>query len=172
MIREVLKYGDERLLLQSADVLEFDTPELRALVDDLWDTMEHENGVGIAAPQIGMTLRVIVFGFSANPRYPDEDGIARTVLINPVIRPLGLAREEGPEGCLSVPGWRGPVGRWSRIEYCGHDMHGREVAGVARGFHARVIQHECDHLDGILYPMRMTAHTRLGAASSGQVKSS
>lgn len=166
MIREVLKYGDSRLIEPSLPVVAFGTPEFKALVSDLWETMEHERGVGIAAPQIGVKLRVVVFGFDANERYPDAESVPKTVLVNPIIRPLGLLQEEGAEGCLSVPEWRGPVERWSRIRYLGRDEHGQAVSGVAQGFHARVIQHECDHLDGILYPMRMSATSRLGGLAN------
>ena len=166
MIRDVLKYGDERLLRPSAEVEEFDTADLRALVSDLWEMMEYENGVGIAAPQIGVRVRVVVFGFEVNQRYPDAAAVPKTVLINPVIRAVGLAREDGQEGCLSVPGWRGLVGRWSRIEFTGRNERGEKVCGTAQGFHARVIQHECDHLDGILYPMRMENRSRIGIIPS------
>jgi peptide deformylase len=166
MIREVLKYGDARLLEYSCPVVDFGGQELRTLVADLWDTMEQERGVGIAAPQVGVRLRVLVLGFQGNARYPDADPVPKMVLINPVISPLGVSRQAGWEGCLSVPGWRGPVERWSRIRYFGQDESGSEIAGIAEGFHARVIQHECDHLDGILYPMRMCASSQLGAVTS------
>jgi len=148
--------GDPRLLEIAAAVTDFDTPELHALVADLMDTMRAEDGAGLAAPQIGVGLRVVVFGFSENIRYPDAEAVPLTVLLNPVIEALGEEREDGWEGCLSVPGLQGVVSRYTRIRYSGHDPFGRPIEREAQDFHARVVQHECDHLDGILYPQRMT----------------
>lgn len=154
--RVVLKMGDPRLLETAKPVTAFATPELDDLVDDLMDTMLAEDGAGLAAPQIGIGLRVVVFGFESNARYPDAEPVPQTVLINPVIEPLSDEREAGWEGCLSVPGLRGVVSRHAHIRYRGLDEHGRAIDREAHGFHARVVQHECDHLDGILYPQRMT----------------
>lgn len=162
MIREVLKMGDERLLATAKPVERFDTKELKSLLLDMHDTMEHLNGAGLAAPQIGVSLRVVVFGVKGNPRYPDAEDVPYTVLINPVIEPLSQDMEEGWEGCLSVPGLRGVVPRYSRLRYSGFDAHGARIEREAAGFHARVVQHECDHLDGILYPMRVKDFTRFG----------
>ena len=148
--------GDSRLLEIAAAVTDFDTPELHALVADLMDTMRAEDGAGLAAPQIGVGLRVVVFGFDENIRYPDAEAVPLTVLLNPVIEALGEEREDGWEGCLSVPGLQGVVSRYTRIRYSGHDPFGRPIEREAQDFHARVVQHECDHLDGILYPQRMT----------------
>ena len=148
--------GDPRLLEIAAAVTDFDTPELHALVADLMDTMHAEDGAGLAAPQIGVGLRVVVFGFDENIRYPDAEAVPQTVLLNPVIKALGEEREDGWEGCLSVPGLQGVVSRYTRIRYSGHDPFGRPIEREAQDFHARVVQHECDHLDGILYPQRMT----------------
>ena len=148
--------GDSRLLEIAAPVTDFDTPELHALVADLMDTMRAEDGAGLAAPQIGVGLRVVVFGFDENIRYPDAEAVPLTVLLNPVIEALGEEREDGWEGCLSVPGLQGVVSRYTRIRYSGHDPFGRPIEREAQDFHARVVQHECDHLDGILYPQRMT----------------
>ena len=148
--------GDPRLLEIAAAVTDFDTPELHALVADLMDTMHAEDGAGLAAPQIGVGLRVVVFGFDENIRYPDAEAVPLTVLLNPVIEALGEEREDGWEGCLSVPGLQGVVSRYTRIRYSGHDPFGRPIEREAQDFHARVVQHECDHLDGILYPQRMT----------------
>ena len=148
--------GDPRLLEIAKPVMAFDTPELHALVQDLADTMHAEEGAGLAAPQIGVGLRVVVFGFDCNPRYPDEESVPQTVLVNPVIEPLSDDRNEGWEGCLSVPGLRGAVSRYTHIRYSGFDQTGMAIEREAHGFHARVAQHECDHLDGILYPQRMT----------------
>ncbi|OGA30469.1 MAG: peptide deformylase, partial [Betaproteobacteria bacterium RIFCSPLOWO2_02_FULL_65_24] len=155
MIRDVLRMGDPRLLQRSAEVESFDTPELRALIEDMRETMAHLNGAGLAAPQIGAALRVVVFGVQSNPRYPDVEEVPDTVLINPVIDFIGTEMEEGWEGCLSVPGLRGVVPRYRRLRYRGTDERGQPVERTVEGFHARVVQHECDHLDGILYPMRM-----------------
>lgn len=154
-VQLILKMGDARLLRTARPVKRFDTPELRDLITDLHDTMLHANGVGLAAPQIGVDLAVVLFGFDHAARYPEAPAVPRTVLINPQITPLGDATEEGWEGCLSVPGLRGKVPRYSHIRYRGHDPQGRCIERDAQGFHARVVQHECDHLMGTLYPMRM-----------------
>jgi len=161
-IRTILKMGDARLLRVAQPVREFGTPELRALVADLLDTMEAANGAGLAAPQIGVDLQVVIFGFAKNDRYPDAPPVPRTVLVNPVIEPLGDEQEEGWEGCLSVPSLRGVVPRWSRIRYRGSDAEGQTIDREAEGFHARVVQHECDHLIGTLYPMRVRDFSRFG----------
>jgi peptide deformylase len=162
VIREVLRMGDERLLLRAAEVERFGTPELAMLLQDMRDTMAHLNGAGLAAPQIGVSLRVVIFGFKSNPRYPDAEEIPDTVLINPELAPLSDEVEEGWEGCLSVPGMRGWVPRWYRLKYAGFDEQGQRFERSVDGFHARVVQHECDHLDGILYPMRIRDLTRFG----------
>ncbi len=154
-IKTVLKMGEISLLEKSSPVEQFDTPELDQLLTDMWDTMAAEDGAGLAAPQIGVNLRVVIFGFEDNPRYPDADSVPQTILINPVIVELNDQREEGWEGCLSVPGMRGLVPRYTDIRYSGFDQKGNPVERVASGFHARVVQHECDHLDGILYPFRI-----------------
>ena len=162
-VREILKMGDPRLLRVAQPVREFATPELRALIADMEDTMRAANGAGLAAPQIGVDLQLVIFGTDApNPRYPDAPVVPRTVLLNPVITPLGDEEEEGWEGCLSVPGLRGVVPRHTRIRYAGFDAEGRSIEREAEGFHARVVQHECDHLDGILYPMRVADFSRFG----------
>lgn len=165
MIRPVLRMGDPRLLARARPVEMFDTPELHALVEDMRDTMAHLDGAGLAAPQIGVDLRVVIFGVHRNPRYPDAGEVPDTVLVNPRLSPLGLAMEEGWEGCLSVPGLRGVVPRFARIRYRGLDLQGRPLEREADGFHARVVQHECDHLIGRLYPTRMTDLTQLGFTS-------
>lgn len=162
MIRDVLKMGAPRLLERASPVTEFESPALRALLQDMRDTMASLDGAGLAAPQIGVGLRVVIFGVSANPRYPDVEPVPDTVLINPVITPLSEAMEDGWEGCLSVPGLRGWVPRYSRINYRGMDAQGRTFERSVEGFHARVVQHECDHLDGILYPMRIRDLSRFG----------
>jgi peptide deformylase len=154
--------GDPRLLARSTPVEEFDTPELAALLADMHDTMEQLNGAGLAAPQIGVALRVVIFGVTSNPRYPEAEQIPYTVLINPEIEPLAEELEEGWEGCLSVPGLRGWVPRHRRIRYTGYAADGARIEREVEGFHARVVQHECDHLDGILYPMRVRDFTRFG----------
>jgi len=154
-VKAVLKMGDPLLLQRAAEVERFDTPELHNLIQDMHDTMAAMDGAGIAAPQIGVSLRVVIFGVGSNPRYPDAEQVPYTVLINPVITPLGDDMEEGWEGCLSVPGMRGIVPRHARIHYTGFDQSGKPIDRIASGFHARVVQHECDHLDGILYPMRI-----------------
>ncbi len=155
-IRQILLMGDPRLLEIAKPVMTFDTPELHALIQDLMDTMHAEDGAGLAAPQIGTGLRVVVFGFDCNPRYPDEESVPRTVLVNPVIELLSDQRNEDWEGCLSVPDLRGAVSRYTHIRYSGFDQTGAAMEREAHDFHARVVQHECDHLDGILYPQRMT----------------
>lgn len=159
-IKSVLRMGEPCLLLKAAPVEQFNTPELHALISDLEDTMLAMNGAGIAAPQIGESIRVVIFGQKAtddtkNPRYPDADAVPYTVLINPVITPVGNEMEEGWEGCLSVPGMRGIVPRYVRLHYAGFDQYGNAIDRLVSGFHARVVQHECDHLDGVLYPMRI-----------------
>jgi len=162
-VREILRMGDPRLLLVAQKVSAFDTPELDALVSDLRETMAAVNGAGLAAPQIGVDLQVVIFGGTAhNPRYPDRPLVPPTVLINPVIEPLGPEEEEDWEGCLSVPGLRGVVPRFSRIRYSGWDEKGRPIDRTVEGFHARVVQHECDHLQGKLYPMRVRDFSRFG----------
>lgn len=147
--------GDPRLLHKSQPVERFDTPELHALVQDLEDTMRAMNGAGIAAPQIAVNQRVVIFGGFKSPRYPDADEVPYTVLVNPVLEPQSEAMEDGWEGCLSVPGMRGVVPRYTRLRYRGFDQYGKPIDRTVDGFHARVVQHECDHLDGILYPMRI-----------------
>ncbi len=164
-VREILKMGDERLLRVAVPVTEFDTPDLLALVEDMFDTMRAANGAGLAAPQIGEDLQLVIFGFERNQRYPDAPPVPQTVLINPVIEPLGDEMAEGWEGCLSVPGLRGVVPRFARIRYRGFDPQGRPIEREADGFHARVVQHECDHLIGRLYPTRMKDLTRFGYTS-------
>lgn len=155
-VKPVLKMGDPGLLEIANPVTAFATPELYALVEDLMDTMQAEDGAGLAAPQIGVGLRVVVFGFESNVRYPDAESVPQTVLINPVIEPLSDERDDGWEGCLSVPGLSGVVSRYTHIHYRGFDPYGSVIDREAHDFHARVVQHECDHLDGILYPQRMT----------------
>lgn len=154
-VRTVLRMGDPLLLQRAKEVEKFDTPELHALIRDMHDIMEAMDGAGIAAPQIGVSLRVVIFGVGKNPRYPDAEQVPYTVLINPIITFLDDDMEDGWEGCLSVPGMRGIVPRYSRIHYTGFDPYGQHIDRIANGFHARVVQHECDHLDGILYPMRI-----------------
>jgi len=162
MIRQVLRMGDPRLLQVARPVEAFGTPELAALLADMRDTMVHLGGVGIAAPQIGVDLRVVIFGFQRSERYPEAPPVPDTVLINPLLEPLGEAIEEGWEGCLSVPGLRGVVPRFRDLRYRGRDAAGEPIDRTVSGFHARVVQHECDHLDGILYPMRMRDLSRFG----------
>jgi peptide deformylase len=147
--------GDARLLRHSEAVRKFDTPELHELLKDMRDTMHALDGVGLAAPQIGVNLRVVIFEVSANPRYPDGETVPQTVLINPILTPLTDTMEEGWEGCLSIPGMRGLVPRYTQLRYQGCDEYGALIDRTVSGFHARVVQHECDHLDGILYPMRI-----------------
>jgi len=162
VIRDVLRMGDERLLRRSEEVGRFGTPELATLLQDMRDTMAHLNGAGLAAPQIGVNLRVVIFGVTANPRYPDAEEVPDTVLINPVLEPLSDQIEEGWEGCLSVPGMRGWVPRWKHLRYWGYDETGFRYSREVADFHARVVQHECDHLDGILYPMRIRDLAKFG----------
>jgi peptide deformylase len=154
--------GDPRLWQVSAVVEKFDTPELDALLRDMRDTMAHLNGAGLAAPQIGVPLRVVIFGVKGNPRYPDVEEVPDTVLINPTLTPLSNDTEEGWEGCLSVPGMRGWVPRYTKLKYSGYDEQGMRFVREVSGFHARVVQHECDHLDGVLYPMRIRDFTKFG----------
>lgn len=162
-IREILKMGDPRLLRNAPEVTKFDTDELHLLISDMLDTMAAANGAGLAAPQIGVDLQLVIFGTdSVNPRYPDAPVVPRTVLINPVITALDAAIENGWEGCLSVPGMRGVVPRHARIRYSGFDQYGDAIDRTVDGFHARVVQHEYDHLIGKLYPMRMTDFTQFG----------
>ena len=162
MIHDILKMGDPRLLRVAQPVAQFDTPELHALIADLFETMHAAGGVGLAAPQIGVDLQLAIFGFESSERYPDAQPVPRTILLNPHITPLSEDREEDWEGCLSVPGLRGIVERWSLIRYTGFDPSGQPIERVAQGFHARVVQHECDHLIGKLYPMRITDVSRFG----------
>ncbi|MDZ4097890.1 MAG: peptide deformylase [Methylophilaceae bacterium] len=161
-IRPVLRMGDPLLLQKAAPVEVFDTPELHALIQDMEDTMAYMNGAGIAAPQIGVSLRVVIFGVGANPRYPDAEQVPYTILINPTLNPVGESIEDGWEGCLSVPGMRGIVPRYERLHYTGFDQYGKPIDRLVSGFHARVVQHECDHLDGILYPMRIKDLSNFG----------
>ena len=162
-VHEILKMGDARLLRVAQPVTEFDTDALHLLVADMFETMRAVNGAGLAAPQIAVDLQLVIFGTDAvNPRYPDAPLIPRTVLLNPVITPIGDEEEVGWEGCLSVPGLRGMVPRWSRIRYTGFDPFGEPIEREADGFHARVVQHECDHLIGKLYPMRVRDFTKFG----------
>ena len=162
-IHTILKMGDPRLLRIAEPVKKFDTDALHMLVRDMFETMASVDGAGLAAPQIGVDLQLVIFGTGeVNPRYPDAPPVPRTVLCNPVITPLGDAEEEGWEGCLSVPGLRGVVPRFSRIRYSGFDPFGDPIERIAEGFHARVVQHECDHLIGKLYPMRVRDFTRFG----------
>ena len=164
-VHEILKMGDPRLLRVAQPVRDFDTPELHALIADMFDTMEAARGAGLAAPQIGVDLQLVIFGFSRNDRYPDRPAVPRTVLLNPVITPLSEDMVEGWEGCLSVPGLRGKVPRHARIRYAGQDPQGQPIEREVEGFHAVVVQHECDHLIGRLYPTRMTDLTQLGYTS-------
>ena len=164
-VREILKMGDPRLLRIAQPVREFGTTALHALIDDMFETMADARGAGLAAPQIGEDLQLVIFGFDRNERYPDAPAVPKTVLINPVITPLDDTMEEGWEGCLSVPGLRGVVPRYARIRYTGFDPHGRPIDREAEDFHARVVQHECDHLIGRLYPTRMHDLTKLGYTS-------
>jgi peptide deformylase len=162
-IHEILKMGDARLLRIAEPVTAFDTPELHALVADMRETMAAVNGAGLAAPQIAVNLQVVIFGSTrVNPRYPDRPLVPQTVLINPVITPIGADEEQDWEGCLSVPGLRGMVPRWAHIRYTGLDEMGNLIDRTVDGFHARVVQHECDHLIGKLYPMRVRDFTQFG----------
>ena len=162
-VREILKMGDPRLLRMAQPVAEFDTDALHLLITDMLDTMRAANGAGLAAPQIGVDLQLVIFGSNdRNPRYPDRPIVPPTVLVNPVITPIGDAEESDWEGCLSVPGLRGLVPRWSHIRYTGFDQYGDPIDRTVEGFHARVVQHECDHLWGKLYPMRVRDFTQFG----------
>jgi peptide deformylase len=162
-VREILKMGDPRLLRVAQPVTAFDSDELHLLITDLLDTMRAASGAGLAAPQIGVDLQLVIFGSNErNPRYPDRPVVPPTVLINPVLTPLGSEQESDWEGCLSVPGLRGVVPRWSRLHYSGYDQYGDPFERTVDGFHARVVQHECDHLLGKLYPMRMQDFTQFG----------
>ncbi|GGC91294.1 peptide deformylase [Undibacterium terreum] len=162
MIHEILKMGDPRLLRVAEPVKEFGTPELQKLVADMFDTMAAANGAGLAAPQIGVNLQLVIFGFKDNPRYPDAPSVPETVLLNPVLTPLGEETDDAWEGCLSVPGMRGLVPRWSKLRYEGYDQFGNRISRDVEDFHARVVQHECDHLNGVLYPMRIKDLTQFG----------
>ena len=166
MAIDVLKMGDARLLKQAAPVTEFDTPELHELVSDMTDTMRSLNGAGLAAPQIGVGLQLVLFEVLENPRYPDVESIPLTILINPILEPIGDEMEEGWEGCLSIPGMRGLVPRYTRLRYGGFDAYGNAIDREVGGFHARVVQHECDHLMGILYPMRISDLRDFGFSSA------
>jgi peptide deformylase len=161
-VHPILKMGDPRLLRQAEPVLEFDTPELHALIADMMETMHAAKGVGLAAPQIGVNLQVVIFGFKKNERYPEAPPVPETILINPVLTPLAPDIEDGWEGCLSVPGLRGMVPRWTKLLYTGFDQFGEEIERKVEGFHARVVQHECDHLVGMLYPMRIADFSHFG----------
>ena len=161
-VHEILRMGDPRLLRQAEPVTEFGTPAMQALIVDMFDTMYAANGAGLAAPQIGVNLQLVIFGFKQNARYPDAPPVPETVLINPVITPLSSAIEDNWEGCLSVPGMRGVVPRYQRVRYTGFDQHGAAISREVDGFHARVVQHECDHLIGVLYPMRITDFSQFG----------
>lgn len=162
MIRDILRMGDPLLLQRSREVDGFGTRALAELLADMRDTMHAHDGAGIAAPQIGVPLRVVIFGMESNPRYPDAEAVPYTELVNPVLTPLGDEEEDGWEGCLSVPGFRGVVPRFTRLRYEGFDPDGRPIRREVDGFHARVVQHECDHLDGILYPQRIRDMRRFG----------
>jgi peptide deformylase len=161
-IREILRMGDPRLLRQAQPVTKFNTPELDALIADMFDTMHAADGAGLAAPQIGVDLQLVIFGFKQSARYPDAPPVPETVLLNPVLTPLSNDMEADWEGCLSVPGLRGMVPRYTSLRYEGVDQHGNPIRREVDGFHARVVQHECDHLAGILYPMRITDFTQFG----------
>jgi len=164
-VRTILRMGDPRLLAVARPVERFATAELRELVGDMFETMHAANGAGLAAPQIGVDLQVVIFGFNRNERYPDAPAVPETILVNPTIEPIGSDEEQGWEGCLSVPGLRGVVPRFSRIRYRGFDLDGQVLEREAEGFHARVVQHECDHLIGKLYPMRIRDFSRFGFTS-------
>ena len=164
-VRDILKMGDPRLLRVAEPVRAFGTPEMKALIADMFDTMHAANGAGLAAPQIGVNLQLVIYGFKENQRYPNAPAVPETVLINPVLTPISSEMDEQFEGCLSVPGLRGVVPRYTRLHYEGVDQDGRPIVRDAEGFHARVVQHEVDHLLGILYPMRITDFSRLGYTS-------
>ncbi|MDR2219950.1 MAG: peptide deformylase [Methylobacillus sp.] len=161
-VKKVRKMGDPVLWQRAEEVRQFDTPELHQLIQDMRDTMDAMSGAGIAAPQIGVSLRVVMFGVGENPRYPDAEEVPFTVLVNPVLTALSGEMEKGWEGCLSVPGLRGVVPRHTQLHYAGFDPYGNVIDRTVEGFHARVVQHECDHLDGILYPMRIQDLRDLG----------
>lgn len=161
-VHNVLRMGDPRLLQVAEAVTEFNTPQLDALIQDMFDTMDSLDGAGLAAPQIGVGKRLVIFGLEANPRYPDAEAVPTTVLINPRLEFLSDEMEDDWEGCLSVPGMRGLVPRYTRLRYSGQDQQGRRFSRDVSGFHARVVQHECDHLDGILYPRRIRDLTQFG----------
>ena len=161
-VKEILRMGDPRLLVPARPVEAFGTPQLGELLEDMRDTMAAAGGVGLAAPQIGIGLQVVIFGFERSDRYPDAGAVPRTILVNPVVIALGNEQVAGWEGCLSVPGLRGEVPRAERVRYRGFDPHGQPIEREVSGFHARVVQHECDHLAGLLYPMRMRDLTRFG----------
>ena len=164
-VREILKMGDPRLLRVAEPVTEFGTPAMQELIADMFDTMHDANGAGLAAPQIGVNLQLVIFGFRQNQRYPDAPQVPETVLINPVLTPLSEEKEDGFEGCLSVPGLRGLVPRYTRLRYQGVDQFGKVIDREVDGFHARVVQHEVDHLLGILYPMRIEDFGQFGYTS-------
>ena len=164
-VHEILKMGDPRLLRVAKPVTEFGTPELKALIADMFETMKAANGAGLAAPQIGVDLQLVIFGFQSNERYPEAPPVPPTVLINPTVTPLSEVMVEGYEGCLSVPGLRGVVERFERLRYSGFDADGQLIEREAEGFHARVVQHECDHLIGVLYPSRIKDFSRFGFTS-------
>jgi peptide deformylase len=164
-VREILKMGDPRLLRVAEPVREFGTPEMDALIADMFDTMHAANGAGLAAPQIGVNLQLVIYGFKENQRYPDAPAVPETVLINPLLTPLSDEMDEQFEGCLSVPGLRGVVARYTQLHYEGVDQFGEPIIRDADGFHARVVQHEVDHLLGILYPMRITDFSQFGYTS-------
>ena len=174
-IQPVLRLGDPRLLKVASEVSDFNNPELDLLIEDMFDTMAAEDGAGLAAPQIGIGLRVVIFGFDDNPRYPDSNPMPKTILINPRITTLNEDKEDGWEGCLSVPGMRGMVSRYTSIRYTGFDANGSPIDVIADDFHARVVQHECDHLDGIIYTQRLTDPMKFGfteeLSNSGQLSS-
>ena len=161
-VQKVLKMGDSLLYQRAEEVRTFHTPDLDALIRDMFDTMAALNGAGLAAPQIGVSRRVVIFEVQSNPRYPEAEAVPRTILINPVLEPLGDEMEDGWEGCLSVPGLRGLVSRHKKLRYTGFDENGQPIDRTVSDFHARVVQHECDHLDGILYPMRLRDIRLLG----------
>ncbi len=161
-IKEILKMGDPRLLEKSKPIKDLNAIDLDQLIQDMIDTMEANDGAGLAAPQIGINIQLVIFGFKKNDRYPDAEEVPFTVLINPKITPIGDEIEDGWEGCLSVPGLRGVVPRYKKISYQGIDQYGKKIERNVDGFHARVVQHECDHLFGILYPMRIKDFTKFG----------
>ena len=174
-IRPVLRLGDPQLFKVASEVSDFNHPELDSLIEDMFDTMEAADGAGLAAPQIGIGLRVVIFGFDRNPRYPDKNTVPKTILINPKITPLSNEKEDDWEGCLSVPGMRGIVARYKHIRYSGFDASGTAINVEASNFHARVVQHECDHIDGIIYTQRLTDPLKFGFTNellaSGQLSS-